>query len=633
MNILYSWVSEKELRYFIRNEKSLEFTPLYSVITSNNKIRFDKIILFYKSELVDKIKGLYEEADENETYQDISLVLEYFNNVEDKSIAKKNYLAYAHLNCYVSSLKDMINLIINKDIMDQCRYLINCKSINDLKKPSEQITNCTFLKDYQSVEIDYCEINLRLDIKDIINNIENKSAQKLFLDNENCFYLDDKDPNDIRDFTNNLVVQKFKNLFVYRCLNDNGIFVLPKKVKVFKQIKTLPENTTPGSKVQDDEVNESRDVEYEGTEDVESESFLRNISLSHNYYQSGFNTIPESFKHIITANDDFIKILNECAEASQTEEPILLLGETGTGKELFAQGIHEASSRKGKPFEPINCGAIPKDLLESELFGHVKGSFTGAIKDKEGIFEMAKAGTVFLDEIGELPIDMQTKLLRVLQTKEFRRIGGTQIIKLKARIISATNANIMGNFRPDLYYRINTYEFRIPPLRERGKIEIELLINYFIEIFNKNQKDYFITKINEEAKTLLLNYDWPGNVRQLESEIKRASYVAKRKGVDITKEIISSVINYGPLSKNEIGQNTSLTSEEVKTKEITYSDLYKVNFFKDFNLKTFKNNIETDYITEAINMSKSQIAASKILGISNSLLGSKIKKYNLQNKE
>ena len=235
--------------------------------------------------------------------------------------------------------------------------------------------------------------------------------------------------------------------------------------------------------------------------------------------------IETSFCGMIGTNREMIKIFATIKKVSDTLANILILGESGTGKELVARAIHENSSRLKKPFVAINSGGIPENLLESELFGYMKGSFTGAYADKPGFFEMARGGTIFLDEIGELSPTLQVKLLRVVQERTFRRIGGSEDIKADVRIISATNQNLKekvskGEFREDLYYRLNVIPIHLPPLRER-KEDIPLLISYFIikyaQMFGKEIRD-----ISSYAMELLTNYAFPGNVRELENIIERS---------------------------------------------------------------------------------------------------------------
>jgi two-component system, NtrC family, response regulator PilR len=236
-------------------------------------------------------------------------------------------------------------------------------------------------------------------------------------------------------------------------------------------------------------------------------------------------TGKDSFCGMIGKNREMLKVFAKIKKVSNTLANILILGESGTGKELVARAIHENSSRSKMPFVAINSGGIPENLLESELFGYMKGSFTGAYADRPGIFEMARGGTIFLDEIGDLPPVLQVKLLRVVQEKTFRRIGGAEDIKVDVRIISATHQDLKekvkkGEFREDLYYRLNVIPIFIPPLRER-KEDIPLLINNFIEkyaqLFGKE-----IRTISSYAMDLLMKYDFPGNIRELENIIERS---------------------------------------------------------------------------------------------------------------
>ena len=232
-----------------------------------------------------------------------------------------------------------------------------------------------------------------------------------------------------------------------------------------------------------------------------------------------------SFGNMIGKSKGMLKVYSLVRKVADTVANILITGESGTGKELVANAIHENSSRKDKSFVVINCGGIPENLLESELFGYMKGSFSGAYTDKPGLFEVAHNGTIFLDEIGELPPFLQVKLLRVVQEKTFRRIGGAEDIKVDVRIISATNQDLAqkvknGTFREDLYYRLNVIPVEIPPLRERNE-DIPLLTSYFIEKYSKEFKKE-IKKISPYAIQLLMKYPFPGNVRELENIIERS---------------------------------------------------------------------------------------------------------------
>jgi Nif-specific regulatory protein len=217
--------------------------------------------------------------------------------------------------------------------------------------------------------------------------------------------------------------------------------------------------------------------------------------------------------------------LDIARKAAQTDSSVLLLGESGTGKELFAEQIHLASPRSTHPFIRVNCAAIPEALLESELFGHVKGAFTDAVADRRGRFELADGGTLFLDEIADMPLPLQAKLLRVLQNRTFERVGSSESVQVNVRIIAATNHSLekevaAGQFRTDLFYRLNVLPITIPPLRERRE-DIPLLASYFLRRHSRETKKQ-VTGFSDDAMSLLLSYSWPGNVRELENAIERA---------------------------------------------------------------------------------------------------------------
>ena len=231
------------------------------------------------------------------------------------------------------------------------------------------------------------------------------------------------------------------------------------------------------------------------------------------------------FGKMIGNSREMVKLYATIKKVADTPANVLILGESGTGKELVARAIHENSSRRQMPFMVINCGGIPENLLESELFGYIKGSFTGAYTDKAGLFEVARGGSVFLDEIGELPPLLQVKLLRVVQEKTFRRIGDSEDIRVDVRIISATNKNLADNvksglFREDLYYRLNVIPFHLPPLRER-KEDIPVLTKHFIEKYSR-EFGKEIKTISAYALELLMQYPFPGNIRELENIIERS---------------------------------------------------------------------------------------------------------------
>lgn len=237
-----------------------------------------------------------------------------------------------------------------------------------------------------------------------------------------------------------------------------------------------------------------------------------------------------AFPDIIGSSEPMQRVFAVMEKVIPSKTNILITGESGTGKGLVAQAIHESGPRKDKPFISINCGAIPENLLESELFGHKKGAFTSAVEDKKGLITMANGGTLFLDEIGELPPALQVKLLHVIQSRELTPVGDTRPVTVDVRIIAATNADLMqrvkeGRFREDLYYRINVIEIRMPSLRER-KDDIPVLIKHYLEVFSK-ESGKNIRDVDYEAMQALFAYDWPGNVRELRNTIERAVVLAE----------------------------------------------------------------------------------------------------------
>jgi len=254
------------------------------------------------------------------------------------------------------------------------------------------------------------------------------------------------------------------------------------------------------------------------------------------------------FGNIIGQSPKMVALYDLLEKVSPTKTNILVTGESGTGKELVAKAIHYNSPRKEKPFVTLNCGAIPESLIESELFGHMKGAFTDAIATKKGLFEVADEGTIFLDEISELPLLMQVKLLRVLQDKEFKRVGGTEDIRVDVRIIAATNKELEEavkekRFREDLFYRLNVIQIKLPPLRDRRE-DIQTLANHFLKKYSQELSKN-ILKISPEALQILLNYEYPGNVRELQNIIERA--VALESSPDLTAHNLSSYLSEQPL--------------------------------------------------------------------------------------
>lgn len=287
-------------------------------------------------------------------------------------------------------------------------------------------------------------------------------------------------------------------------------------------------------------------------------------------------TQTSEFLSIIGESVEIKLLLEKIKKIANTPTNVLLLGETGTGKELFARAIHEASYRKKKPFVAINCASLPENLLESELFGFVKGAFTGATSDKKGLLEIADGGTVFLDEIGDLPLSLQAKLLRVIEDKEIRPLGSVISKKVDLRFISATNKNLLeevreGKFREDLFFRLNVITLNIPPLRERGR-DIEILAYHFMRKFAiKMGKN--IKKIDPQAMKILLKYPWPGNIRELQNVIEQAVVFAESdtiKPEDLPEHVRNMEITYE--KKKEI----PILSIEEFTKEfiLKYQSIY-----------------------------------------------------------
>lgn len=255
----------------------------------------------------------------------------------------------------------------------------------------------------------------------------------------------------------------------------------------------------------------------------------RELQMENQILRQELSQRRDAFVNIIGSSETMQKIFSIMEKVIPSKTNILITGESGTGKGLVAQAIHGSGPRKDKPFISINCGAIPENLLESELFGHKKGSFTSANEDKKGLIPMAHGGTLFLDEIGELPSALQVKLLHVIQTKELTPVGDTRVVTVDVRIIAATNADLMqrvkeGRFREDLYYRLNVIEIRMPALRER-RDDIPVLIKHYMEIFAK-ELGKEIKEIDYEAMQALLAYDWPGNIRELRNTIERATVLA-----------------------------------------------------------------------------------------------------------
>jgi DNA-binding NtrC family response regulator len=318
-----------------------------------------------------------------------------------------------------------------------------------------------------------------------------------------------------------------------------------------------------------------------------------------------------AFENIIGNSLKIQQVLAQVNKVAETNATVLLTGESGVGKELVARAIHNSSLRKNNDFIAINCGAIPIQLMESEFFGYEKGAFTDAKESKPGLFELANNGTLFLDEVCELTLDAQVKLLRVLEEKRFFRLGGEKTISVDIRIISATNQNIEeavknGNFRLDLLYRLNLFSIIIPPLRER-KDDIPLLVDYFITKHNKSL-NLNIHNISKKAIDALINYEWPGNIRDLENAVQSAMILCCEGIVDVS-HIPSRIKGYVYLNKENDGNNMSIN----------------VLGRKDISRKQ-----EIEIINDALTMCKyHKSKTAETLNISRKTLFNKMKRYNL----
>ena len=261
---------------------------------------------------------------------------------------------------------------------------------------------------------------------------------------------------------------------------------------------------------------------------AEVEQLKQRLQAENTYLQEEIQ-LTHNFQEIISQCQAMTDILHKVEQVAKTDATVLILGESGTGKELLARAVHFASTRVDRPLVKVNCAALPTNLIESELFGHEKGAFTGALAKKIGRFELADKGTIFLDEIGDLPLELQSKLLRILQEGEFERLGNPTTIKVNVRIIAATNRQLekavkAGEFREDLFYRLNVFPIESPPLRERRE-DISLLVNHFLQKFSA-KTGKAIDSVSAEAMTKLQSYHWPGNVRELENVIERGVILA-----------------------------------------------------------------------------------------------------------
>ncbi len=327
---------------------------------------------------------------------------------------------------------------------------------------------------------------------------------------------------------------------------------------------------------------------------------LRELDQENRLLREQLRTRP-GFGGLIGVSPKMQRVYKLIEKVSQHNYPVLILGESGTGKELVARSVHFMGPRRNKPFAPVDCSALVSTLIESELFGYVKGAFTGAMQSKAGLLEVAEGGTLFLDEIGELPVDLQAKLLRALQEKEIKPVGSTERIPISVRVIAATNRDLeasvqAGTFRRDLFFRLNVVQIKLPALRER-KSDIPLLVNSFLEKFT--DPEHPVQGLSEDAMSRLMAYDWPGNVRELENVIERAIALGSGPIVHVTD--LPTNLQYGNSTVQRAAEDAQMLPLDEMEKRAIYRALHEAGGDK--------------------------LAAARLLGIGKTTLYRKLKQY------
>jgi len=328
--------------------------------------------------------------------------------------------------------------------------------------------------------------------------------------------------------------------------------------------------------------------------------------------------IEKKFSYLVDSNSDvFKKVLKTVEKAAQSDANILILGESGVGKEMIASYIHECSNRKGETFIPVNCSSISETLLESELFGHEKGAFTGALERRSGMFKAADEGTLFLDEIGDISLSTQVKLLRALETRQIQRIGSNELESINFRLICATNRDLKqaieeGQFREDFYYRINTIVIEVPALRERRE-DIKMFLDYFVTLFSKRLEKEIVS-IDDQVIDFLITYDYQGNIREMKNIIERLVVLAEAG--NISKETLPSI------------EKTQNSKDELINGDADSPRLFAKEQIKP--LKEVRQELEADYIDQALKACKFNISeAARKLGLSRRQLYNKMDQYKL----
>jgi len=351
--------------------------------------------------------------------------------------------------------------------------------------------------------------------------------------------------------------------------------------------------------------------------------------------KAGGSQNPELFRSLVGNSRSIQRVRKMIDQVSPTEATVLILGESGTGKEVVARNIHYYSNRRNKPFVPINCGAIPAELLESELFGHEKGAFTGAIAARQGRFELAEGGTIFLDEIGDMPLTMQVKLLRVLQERSFERVGSNKSITADVRIIAATHRDLEihiedGKFREDLFYRLNVFPIDMPPLCDRTE-DLPLLINELITRLEHDKQSS--VRLTPAAVMALCSYPWPGNVRELANLMERMT-ILHPFGVVDTQDLPEQMLPQGTVDNKASDEPSSAVSEMLAGMPIMSLDNSPRLPREGMNLKQHLTDIEVALIRQALDDCSGVVAhAAKKLSIRRTTLVEKMRKYHIQRPE
>ncbi|MFV2066087.1 MAG: sigma-54 interaction domain-containing protein [Pirellulales bacterium] len=323
------------------------------------------------------------------------------------------------------------------------------------------------------------------------------------------------------------------------------------------------------------------------------------------------------------------RVYQSTRRVAQSNASVLLLGETGTGKELFARAVHRLSQRGGGPFVRVNCGALNESLLESELFGHVRGAFTGAVSNRTGRFEAAHTGTIFLDEINSTTPHLQVKLLRVLQEREFERVGDTNTIRVDTRVIAASNRDLLdemdeGRFREDLYYRLNVVPIEVPPLRDR-RHDIPELADYFLNLYNE-QNDRYVVHIDPRAMEALQDYHWPGNVREMQNYIERAVVMAT--GDELTLELLPETVRGAEPRRG--GMRLGAADIDTLAHELVLQGLRTASEDESGLYAKIVNRVERELIAQVLDAcDQIQIKAAARLGINRNTLHKKLKEFGL----